>query len=112
MSARFFPVLRRFALVLLALAALVGAGRGADAEDDEATRKSKHSALEHEVLRATAERKWAEVERLTREQIRLLPNEKYAHYNLACALALQDKKADALVELKRAVDLGFDDVGH
>jgi predicted esterase len=93
------------------LIAVLGA-RGARAEGDEATKRAKYGALEHEVLRAQAEKRPADVERLTREQIGLLPDDVNAHYNLACALALQGKKADALEKLKRAVELGFDDPRH
>jgi predicted esterase len=104
------PALRRLVMSLLATVAFAAGARGAVAEDDEAARRNRYGALEHEILRATAEKRWEEVERLTREQIRLLPKDWNAHYNLACALALQgaSKRSDALANLRRAVELGFD----
>src|SRR5262249_37176221 len=51
-------------------------------------------------------------EKKCREAIRLAPQYPDAHYNLACALARQDKKVAALDSLARAVERGFNNVKH
>ena len=55
---------------------------------------------------------WNGIERATQLTIQKLPFDAESHYNLACALARQGKKDEALVSLKRAVELGFRDVKH
>ena len=45
-----------------------------------------------------------------RKGIKFYPNDCLWHYNLACALALEDNREEALAELARAVDFGFRDV--
>ena len=47
--------------------------------------------------------------RMDRRLVRLQPSNPTAHYNLACSLALTRRRADALRELRRALDLGYDD---
>jgi tetratricopeptide (TPR) repeat protein len=47
--------------------------------------------------------------KMDRKLIRLMPESPSAHYNLACSLALKNRKADAVKELHRALDLGYDD---
>ena len=44
--------------------------------------------------------------------VRLEPEEPIVHYNLACSLALLGRADDAIDELTRAVDLGYEDVEH
>jgi hypothetical protein len=46
---------------------------------------------------------------MDRRMVRLEPDNATAHYNLACSLALTRRRADALRELRRALDLGYDD---
>jgi tetratricopeptide (TPR) repeat protein len=48
--------------------------------------------------------------KMDRKLVRLLPKNATAHYNLACSLALSKRRTDALRSLKRAVDLGYDDI--
>jgi tetratricopeptide (TPR) repeat protein len=47
--------------------------------------------------------------RMDRKLVRLQPDNATAHYNLACSLALSDRKADAIRALRRAIDLGYKD---
>jgi tetratricopeptide (TPR) repeat protein len=44
--------------------------------------------------------------------VRLEPEEPIVHYNLACSLSLLGRTDDAIDELTRAVDLGYEDVEH
>ena len=47
--------------------------------------------------------------RMDRKLVRLEPDNSTAHYNLACSLALSRRRADALVALARAIELGYRD---
>ena len=47
--------------------------------------------------------------RMDRKLVKLLPSNATAHYNLACSLALSQRKADALRSLHRAIELGYAD---
>ncbi|MEY3608914.1 MAG: hypothetical protein RLZZ447_1702 [Verrucomicrobiota bacterium] len=47
--------------------------------------------------------------RMDRRMVRLEPDNSTAHYNLACSLALTRRRTDALRELRRALELGYDD---
>jgi Flp pilus assembly protein TadD len=49
---------------------------------------------------------------LDRQLVELVPNDATARYNLACSLALCHASAAALVELERAIELGYDDAQH
>jgi tetratricopeptide (TPR) repeat protein len=51
----------------------------------------------------------AEGLKMDRKLVRLKPDNATAHYNLACSLALIRRKAQALKELERAIELGYDD---
>jgi tetratricopeptide (TPR) repeat protein len=48
--------------------------------------------------------------KMDRRLVRLLPDNATAHYNLACSLALKQRKADAIRALEQAVELGYGDV--
>jgi hypothetical protein len=48
--------------------------------------------------------------RMDRKLVRLEPQNATAHYNLACSLALCNKRPDALRSLRKAVSLGYTDV--
>jgi len=50
--------------------------------------------------------------RMDRKLVRLTPDNPTAHYNLACSLALKRRKADAVRALRRAVEIGYNDVEH
>ena len=47
--------------------------------------------------------------RMDRKLVRLEPQNPTAHYNLACSLALSQKRTDALRALHTAITLGYDD---
>ena len=48
--------------------------------------------------------------KMDRKLVRLEPDNATAHYNLACSLALSNKRPDALRSLRKAVSLGYDDL--
>jgi hypothetical protein len=47
--------------------------------------------------------------KMDRRLVKLQPGNATAHYNLACSLALSRRKAAALLELRRAIKLGYSD---
>ena len=47
--------------------------------------------------------------RMDRRMVRLCPNDATAHYNLACSLALTDRRAEALKTLRQSILLGYSD---
>ncbi len=47
-----------------------------------------------------------------RRLVRLRPRDPVAHYNLACSLALVGQTRQALVHLRQALELGFDDAAQ
>ena len=47
--------------------------------------------------------------RMDRKLVRLSPEDPTVHYNLACSLALKNRKADALKSLQAAITFGYDD---
>ncbi len=49
---------------------------------------------------------------LDRRLVELLPDDATARYNLACSLALCHASAAALLELERAIELGYSDADH
>ncbi len=48
--------------------------------------------------------------KMDRKLVRYLPENATAHYNLACSLALSKRNADALKSLRRAIELGYQDI--
>jgi tetratricopeptide (TPR) repeat protein len=48
--------------------------------------------------------------RMDRKLVKLLPGNATAHYNLACSLALSKRPSDAIRSLRKAIDLGYDDL--
>ena len=71
----------------------------------------RHRQLTIEFQQAIGqkEKDLAGMERVCRAGVALLPENASWRYNLACALTLQKRSADALTALDRAVDLGFRD---
>ncbi len=51
----------------------------------------------------------AEGLKMDRKLVRLRPTDATAHYNLACSLALSKRPKQALLSLRRAIALGYDD---
>ena len=43
--------------------------------------------------------------RMDRKMVRMRPEDPTAHYNLACSLALKERKRDAVQSLRQAVEL-------
>ncbi len=74
-------------------------------------RRDPGSALVVELLGGlyTRQGRIAEGLKMDRKLVRLQPGNATARYNLACSLALSRRKADALRELQRAVELGYRD---
>ncbi len=47
-----------------------------------------------------------------RRLVVLVPHDSLAHYNLACSLARRAATREAVAELGRAIECGYDDFGH
>lgn len=47
--------------------------------------------------------------KMDRKLVRLDPQDATAHYNLACSLALKERKAEAVKVLRTAISLGYKD---
>ena len=50
--------------------------------------------------------------KIDKKLARLKKQDPSVHYNLACSLALMDEKDEALLALKRAIKLGYNDFDH
>ncbi len=48
--------------------------------------------------------------RMDRKLVKLKPENPTAHYNLGCSFALKARMTDAIRSLRRAVELGYDDI--
>jgi Flp pilus assembly protein TadD len=49
--------------------------------------------------------------KMDRKLVRMTPEDPTVHYNLACSLALKQRKTEAVAVLRQAIDLGYDDFG-
>jgi predicted esterase len=58
------------------------------------------------------EKKFEEAADICRKMIELIPRSAEPHYNLACAHAQLGRKDEALSELEKSVELGFEDSEH
>jgi predicted Zn-dependent protease len=47
--------------------------------------------------------------KLDRKLVRMVPEDPVLHYNLACSLALKERKREAVNALQHAIDLGYCD---
>ena len=69
----------------------------------------KHQQLTGEFQQAMRHQDVAEMERVCRTGVALLPENPVWRYNLACALAIQKRPTESMTALNLAVDLGFRD---
>jgi predicted esterase len=90
----------RLVLPLLAMLALAVSAHATDA------------GLEQQVMQAFSGHDYAAAERLCRQLLEKQPGDGGASYNLACALARQDKLDDAVKALADAAEHGFSDSAH
>ncbi len=74
--------------------------------------QAERAVLRTKIAAFFDRRDYAGAEQYSRTAVALVPHDADAHYNLACAQALQGKVAEALASLERAVALGFSDVDH
>ena len=74
-------------------------------------RRSPHDAQVVELLGGLYTRlgRIADGLKMDRKLVRLQPDDPTAHYNLACSLALSQRRAHALRVLRRAIQLGYRD---
>lgn len=72
--------------------------------------QAERAVLRVKIAAFLERRDYAEAERYTRTAVALVPHDADAHYNLACAQALQGKVDEALASLESAVAHGFSDV--
>ncbi|MCZ7644832.1 MAG: hypothetical protein M5U26_06045 [Planctomycetota bacterium] len=100
--------MRTLILSLLALA-LLGLGGSLRAQDAS---RQQAAALSQEVHQAFAKQDYARAEQKCRELLALMPGHPNPHYNLACALARQGKNDEALAELGKAAEAGYNDPAH
>ena len=68
-----------------------------------------HNQLRMQLIGAIQQKNYANMEAVARRGVAALPEDPIWHYNLACALALQKKDAQALAMLDKAVEFGFAD---
>jgi len=100
-------------LVALALSSFAFAPAPARADGPEDREKAaKAQALDDEVTKAFAEKRYEDAAAKCREMITLLPDDGGPRYNLACALARLAKPKEALEALKAAIDRGYVDADH
>lgn len=48
--------------------------------------------------------------RMDLKAVKLMPNNPNFHYNLACSQSLKDQSTKAIASLKKAIELGYDDL--
>ncbi len=101
-------VASRLALVLaFAFAAFGGGVAIAQEDEDPAFREAFDSGI-----RLLQEKKFDESVAAFKKCIELRPDDPTAYYNIACAFSLKGDADKAFEWLERAIDKGFDDVGH
>lgn len=71
--------------------------------------QAAYDALQQQLAGPVAAKDYKTMESLTRAQITLIPTSAEAHYNLACALAMQGRKDEALQTLTKSAAFGFSD---
>ena len=76
---------------------------------DYPSRFPDHERLRAEFVRAVRAGDTEAMEKASRAGAELLPDDPTWAYNFACSLACREKRAEALDQLDRAVDLGFRD---
>lgn len=72
--------------------------------------QAQFGAAQQRITGLFRDKKYVEAERELRECIKLVPHDSSVYYNLACALARQEKLDDAMKALADAVDHGFNAV--
>lgn len=118
------PWLRRFSALGVLAALLFGAhlaradgdgdedGEGQEEGEEGPEQEDDFARMEREVQVHFQNKEYAEAEKTCRKEMELVPKHPNPPYNLACALARQGKKDDAVAALAKAVELGFDDADH
>lgn len=89
-----------------------GDGEEQDEGDEGPEEGGEFARLEREVQDCFAQKKYADAAEKCRAEMKLVPKHPTPPYNLACALARQGKKEDALAALAKSIELGFDDADH
>ena len=109
---------------LLTAGALAASACWAEEKPEPSTETAKPSVFDLPGLQAgrvmagqavgalMAKGDYAAAEKVLRQVVEKLPHDFHSLYNLACALARQGKKDEALAALEKAVDLGFRDANH
>jgi hypothetical protein len=103
------------ASLALALAAAAGGAMGQTKPAEELTPREKavrFTQLYQQMFLAFRDGKYAEAEKQLQEMLALQPNSGDTYYNIACARARLGKMEQAMADLKRAVELGWDDADH
>lgn len=101
---KFYPALLCFLLLQLSITPLL-----ANVFDQPAL-WGRHLAYKQQMQIAMQAKDWTSMEQVCRNGVELLPDDSVWRYNLACALALQGRVKEGIEALKKAVDLGFNDL--
>jgi tetratricopeptide (TPR) repeat protein len=72
----------------------------------------RYAQLYQQMVLAFRDAKYAEAEKQLLEMLTLEPESADTYYNIACARARLGKTEEALADLKRSVELGWDDADH
>ena len=72
----------------------------------------KANALNKKILEQFRDKKFEEAVESCRELLKLFPNHRDTHYNLACALARLKKNDDAFTSLTKSIELGYANAAH
>ena len=104
---------RSFVVLLLLSLALPAAAQSQAINVFDLPRvQARYQQLQAQIQALFKERKYEDVQKLCEVGIKAIPVDPVNHYNLACALARQDKPDEAMKVLDKAVDLGFTNAEH
>ena len=108
--------MHRFRLVLVSLFALFFFIAPAFAQNvDEVplgVRLQEYQVIEQRLTELFKQKEYDKAIEACHRQMQLAPDAPEPHYNVACALARQDQKDQAILELGEAIKLGYADVAH
>ena len=97
----------RFVSALIALLLAIGSAPAKAQQAQPDSLSVTLGVLQQRLQEAIAKKDYQTMESLTRTMTALAPQWPDAHYNLACALAMQGKRDEAVDSLTRSVALGF-----
>ena len=102
----------RWVVLLALVAGTAGIASAQQTQPSPREKALRWVQLERSLLQAFKDARYAEAEGILRQMLKLQPNDAGTQYNLACAHARMGKPDQALADLTRAVELGWDDADH